>query len=211
MMPAQGVPASATGANGGTVYTCNIPGVQGTPGYIVVPPGQEPSPALVDPRVLAQQALEQLPLATPKIETAPAPPDMSYVSLETWLWMDPGVFEPVTASAAAGPTTVTATARPVAARWTTGDGGSTTCGSAGRPWVKGMTDAARTDCSYTWVTPSNSEPGGVFDLTSTLTYEVTWTCAGACLITNGDLGAVPGPSATGALRVGERQSVVVRG
>lgn len=214
MAKAHGIPQAVSGS----YYTCSTTGAgsadtgQTTVSSLVeVQPGDAPSPQLMDPRVLAQTALERLPLATPIIQTAPSPPDMSYVTLETWLWMDQGQFAAVSESATAGPTTVTATARPVQAHWTTGDGGSTTCPSSGKPWVKGMTDAARTDCSYSWSTPSNRERGGTFGLTATLMYEVTWTCSGACLITDGSLGQVPGPTATGAIRVGERQSVVVRG
>lgn len=221
MSAAQGIPAGApapAGKGPGAYYNCSTQGEESSQGgaatttsVMYVEDGDAPPPQLVDPRVLAQTALERLPLATPNIQTAPSPPDMSYVTLETWLWMDQAQFAAVSESATAGPTTVTATARPVQARWTTGDGGSTTCASAGKPWVKGMTDAARTDCSYVWSTPSNRESGGTFELTATLMYEVTWTCSGACLITNGSLGQVPGPTATGAIRVGERQSVVVRG
>lgn len=213
LAPTQGVPSSVPGGEGpGSWYSCTSPeGYASVDGAVWMPEADAPPPALVDPRVLAQTAVERLRLATPSIQTAPSPPDMSYVTLETWLWMDAGQFAPVSASASAGPTTVTATARPVQARWTTGDGGSTTCASAGRPWVKGMTDVATTDCSYIWSMPSNQRPGGTFELTATLSYEVTWTCSGACLITGGSLGQVPGPTATGAIRVGERQSVVVRG
>jgi len=44
-----------------------------------------------------------------------------------------------------------------------------------------------------------------------LIYQVDWTCAGGCLGDNGTLGEVPGVPGAAAIRVGERQSVVVRG
>lgn len=211
MAALQGVPSSVAGGQGpGSWYSCTSPeGYASVDGAVWLPQAQAPPPQLVDPRVLAQTAVERLPLATPDIQTAPSPPDMSYVTLETWLWMDPAQFTTVSQTASAGPTSVTATARPVMARWTTGDGGATTCSSPGRPWTDGLGEAARTDCSYTWEMPSSQFQGGAYELTATLLHEVTWTCSGACLITGGSLGQIPGPTATGAIRVGERQSVVV--
>lgn len=211
MAALQGVPSSVPGGQGpGSWYSCtSAEGFASVDGAVWLPQAQAPPPQLADPRVLAQSALERLPLATPEIQTAPSPPDMSYVTLDTWLWMDPGQFTTVSQTATAGPTSVTATARPVMARWTTGDGGSTTCSSPGRPWTAGLGESARTDCSYTWDMPSTQLRSGAYELTATLLFDVRWTCSGACLITGGSLGQVPGPTASGAIRVGERQSVVV--
>ena len=73
-----------------------------------------------------------------------------------------------------------------------------------------MSSSEKTDCSYTFAKVSDSESGGAFPVTATITYQVDWTCAGTCTTKNGSLGEVDGPSSQSAIRVGERQSVVVR-
>jgi hypothetical protein len=195
------------------VWTCAGAGPDGDgTGYnFWVPPGAAaPAPVLVDPAVLAQRALDELQLAQPSVHMAPQPPSQTYVGLETWLWMDPAQWAPLDLTVTAGPTSVTVTARPVRALWDVTEG-STTCGSAGRPWVTGMGDEEVTDCSYTFTRVSGGETNDAFAVTSTLVYQVDWTCAGGCLEDAGTLGEVPGVPGTAAIRVGERQSVVVSG
>ena len=99
-------------------------------------------------------------------------------------------------------------ARPVSVDWDLTEG-TTSCGSSGRAWVKWMSSSERTDCSYTFGRVSNGEVGGEFVVTAVVTYAVTWTCRGTCLSAAGDLGEVSGAPGTSAIRVGERQSVVV--
>jgi hypothetical protein len=74
-----------------------------------------------------------------------------------------------------------------------------------------MTSRATTDCSYTFETVSNGQPRGAFAVSATLIYDVNWTCSGACLAGAGSLGEVDSLPGRTALRVGERQSVVVSG
>jgi hypothetical protein len=148
-------------------------------------------------------------LATPKIHLAPQPPLMTYVGLETWLWVDAAQWSDLKLTVSAGPTSVTVTAKPVKAEWDL-TAGNETCTSPGRPWVKGMSSSEKTDCSYTFQRVSDFEPDGEFPVSSTLTYQVDWTCSGTCLIGSGTLGEVDGLPGTSAIRVGERQSVVVR-
>jgi hypothetical protein len=195
------------------VWTCHGAGANGNgTGYNfwVAPGAAAPVPVLVDPVVLARRALDQLQLARPSIHMAPQPPLQTYVGLETWLWMDLGQWQPLHLTVTAGPTAVTVTARPVRAVWNLTEG-STTCASAGRPWVKGMGDDERTDCSYTFTRLSDGQTNDAFAVTSTLIYQVAWTCAGGCLADGGTLGEVSGLPGQAAIRVGERQSVVVRG
>lgn len=197
----------------GSVWTCAGVGPDhvGTGyGFYVPPDAAVPAPVLVDPAVLAQRALDQLQLARPSIHMAPQPPLQTYVGLETWLWMDPGQWQPLDLTVTAGPTAVTVTAQPVRAVWNLSEG-STTCASAGRPWVNGMGDGERTDCFYTFTDISDGQTNDAFAVTSKLIYQVDWTCAGGCLEDNGTLGEVPGLPGAAAIRVGERQSVVVRG
>jgi hypothetical protein len=200
------------GHTDGSVWTCYGNGPDGVgQGYDfwVAPGAAAPAPVLVDPGVLAERALNQLQLARPSIRMAPQPPLQTYVGLETWLWMDPAQWRALDLTVTAGPTAVTVTAEPVRAVWDLTEG-STTCGSAGRAWVEGMGDEEQTDCSYTFTQISAGETSDAFPVTSTLMYQVDWTCAGGCLEDAGTLGEVSGLPGAAGIRVGERQSVVVR-
>ena len=72
-----------------------------------------------------------------------------------------------------------------------------------------MSASAQTDCSYTFDQVAIAQPEGEFPVTATLTYQVDWTCSGACPVGSGSLGQVDGPMSSSAIRVGERQSVVI--
>lgn len=172
-----------------------------------VGPGKEPAPPVADPAVLAQEALELLRLETAGVNTAPTPPDMTYVNLETWLWIAKAQWQPLSKSVSAGATTVTVTAGPDHVLWDTGDGSSMTCESPGVAWEDWMTSSATTDCQYVYTTLP--PPDSAFPVSATIVYSVDWTCTGVCIRDTGTLGEVDGVTGTQNLRVGERQSVVV--
>lgn len=192
----------------GSIYICIIDAGPQVPGdaLFFVPNGQAP---LVDPAVLAQRALDQLDLAVPEIHIAPDPPLATYVGLETWLWLPDGQWDSLSLTVTAGATSVTVTAEPVRVDWDLTEG-TTSCASAGHPWVRGMSPSAQTDCSYTFSTLSDGQPGGKYAVSATIVYSATWTCSGACLTNNGDLGEVPSLTSNDAIEVDERQSVVVQ-
>ena len=167
-----------------------------------VSPGDEPAPPPPNPVVLAEQALDTLQLATAKVNTAPTPPHMTYVGLETWLWLDKAQWREMSKSVTAGRTTVTVTAEPDHVFWDTGDGSSVACGSPGVRWETWMVSTAQTDCSYTYSST------GTRAMSATIVYRVDWTCSGVCLRDGGTLGEVDGVTGSTNLRVGERQSVV---
>ncbi len=196
------------GRTDGSVWICRA-GAAGIPLMFWAPPGAAPAP-LIDPAILAQRALDQMQLASPNIHTAPQPPDMTYVGLETWLWMDQQQWAPMELTVSAGPTSVTVKAAPVRATWDL-TAGRTTCNSAGRAWEKGMSSSEQTDCSYTFTKTSDGQANDAFPISSTLTYQVDWTCSGGCLTDGGTLGEVDGLPGQAALRVSERQSVVIGG
>ncbi|WP_447645185.1 hypothetical protein [Nocardioides zeae] len=194
--------------SGGSLWTCLYEPLSPLPitrvVYFFVPDGAEPLP---DPAVLAQSALEAMQLPAPEIGTAPAAPDMTYVGLETWLWVPEDQWAPLRHSVTAGSTTVTVEAVPTRTRWdlTTG---SIDCSSPGTPWLADMSAADTTDCAYVFDSVSSREGHRV---AAVLTYEADWTCSGACLSPAGTLGEVDGPASATTIRVGERQSVVVEG
>jgi len=195
----------------GSIYTCDPTTCAVDPGCggWFVPGGTQPP----NPADLAQSALDQMRLATPTIHMAPSPPQMTYVGLETWLWMDSTQWKAMSLTVRAGATAVTVTAAPVRAWWDMGEraGQGATCSSAGRAWVRGMSTAEQTDCSYAYQRVSDFERSGAFPVTANLVYQVDWTCTGVCLTQAGTLGEVDGPPSTDAIRVGERQTVVTGG
>jgi len=172
-----------------------------------VPPGG-PADAPPDPGQLAQSALGVLALATADVQIAPAYPDPAVVGIENWLWLPPSQWQVLSKTVRAGGTAVTVTATPDRVVWEMGPG-ETTCFDAGRPWVNGMGDDAVTPCGYTYDETSAHEPDGIFPVTATITYGVDWTCSGVCTTTAGSLGLVDAPAGTGAIRVVQRQTVVV--
>lgn len=192
--------------NDGRIYACVIPGVPGTPDIVFVPNGAAAPP---DPAVLARRALGRMNLTVPRVRMAPAPPAMTYVSLETWLWMPSSQWATLRKSVTAGGTTVTVTAEPRRAAWDMG-AGSTTCYDPGRAWlVDQMPDGASTSCRYKYDRVSDFQPDKKFTVSATITFRATWTCSGNCLADEGTLGEVDGLPGMSSVRVGERQSVNV--
>ena len=189
------------------IYTPN--GAPFTNGQVIFPLSNSRAP-LPDPATLAKKALGQIQLATARVSTAPSPPHPEVVGVEVWLWVPSAQWEALSKTVRAGATVVTATAVPNLVTWNPGDGSRPLqCGDAGRVWESSYTDAAPTDCGYTYRTLSAGQPGGVFRITATISYFVTWTCTGACTSSNGTLGLVAAPAGDGSIQSVQRQTVVV--
>lgn len=203
---------NAPGPNGqqGTWWQCFpttlvnlVPGLA-----FFVPSGQAPAP---DPAALGRQALGQIQLVTARVTTAPAPPHPEVVGVEVWLWVPQGQWQTLTKTVTAGSTSVTATAVPTKVVWDMGDGSQpTVCYGPGREWLSTYTDSAQTDCGYTYRTLSASQPGGVFNITATISYAATWTCTGVCTSPSGDLGTVGAPAGAGSIKSVQQQTVVIQ-
>lgn len=175
-----------------------------------MPPGDAPAaPAPPDPGQLAVTAMGEIALATAHVHTAPQAPDHTYVRVENWLWVPPAQWATLHKTVTAGATSVTVTARPTRVSWDLGEG-TTTCDSPGRAWRSGLGDRARTSCGYTFTSTSDSAPGGVYPISASIGYQVDWTCSGACTTAGGTLGLIDAPAGQGALRVLQRQTVVVQ-
>ena len=183
----------------GGANTCNAQVLWSAPGQAV---------ALPDPGQLAQEALGVLRLETAQVRTAPQSPAHSYVGVVNWMWVPRAQWATLTKTVTAGGTQVTVTARPSRVVWDMGPG-THTCYGPGEQWQSGMTDAARTSCSYTYETTSVAEPGHRFGLSAAIGYDVTWVCTGSCTQGAGSLGLVDAPAGTGELTVLQRQTVVV--
>ena len=152
----------------------------------------------VNPVVVAQHAAKQLGFGSPTIEMAPPDGSPQLVGVASWLWIDPGEWRTLSASATAGPVTTTATATPTKVVWHMGDGHSVTCDGPGTPY-SASDPSATTDCSYTWPGP------GTFTVTATVYWSVAWTATGAA--GGGNLGLQAGPPASMQVTVTESQAI----
>jgi hypothetical protein len=156
------------------------------------------------PVVIAQQAVKQLDLPSIGIEMAPPTTSPQLVNVSTWLWLDPATWKPYAATASIAGVAATATATPEKVVWNMGDGHSVTCDGPGTPYTSSQPNAATT-CSYIWSAPSNTQTGGVYQVTATTEWQVTWSAVGAA--GGGTLGVVPGPTDHVAIAVTESQAI----
>ncbi|MGH8997690.1 MAG: hypothetical protein ACRDYB_16975, partial [Acidimicrobiales bacterium] len=144
------------------VVTCSGPGaVDPMPLMWVTNAAPAVVTAEANPVLVGMQAVRQLGLTSPSIEMAPPDGAAQLVGVPTWLWIAPGAWRTLVASASAGAVAATATAMPTKVVWEMGDGASVTCVGPGTPYVASAPDAT-TDCSYTW-----GEPGS-YTVTATL-------------------------------------------
>ena len=187
-------------ASSGTATTCDVQIIWAAPGRAPRPPS---------PEELASTALGLMHLAKADIHTAPEAPAATYIGVEIWLWIPDTQWATLHRSVTAGATTVTVMAGPSETVWDLGPT-AITCYGPGKPWVRGMTEAASTTCAYTYKETSDREPRGQFQITATIRYQVTWSCAGTCPTSGGDLGLVDAPAGASTMRVLQRQTVVVQ-
>lgn len=133
----------------------------------------------VNPRQLAQQALSEVPLPQPGINMNPSSDEGAVTNVDSWLWIDPSQWQPVSASASAGNVTVTTTAEPDRVVYDMGNGDRVTCVGPGKPYDPNRPSAAQsTDCKYTYRRSSASRPGGRYTVTATVSYRVAWNATG---------------------------------
>ena len=182
-VPAGPVVSAAIGPGGPGPGTWYLPGcetfnVNGN-APIWVPAGATPN-ALGPVSVpgLISEAQGSATLVDPHAELNP--PGHQLVNFSTWLSIPSSDWHAVVASASAGGVTATVMARPTAVVWNMGDGDTVTCGGPGTTYDPSEPASAQsTDCSYTWPRSSASEPGGVFEVTATIVYQVSSTVTGA--------------------------------
>jgi hypothetical protein len=188
------------------LVSCTSSSFSGTAGGIVwvLAGSAAPLPA---PEVLAQQAVNQLSLPGPQVVTSPPPERMQLVNVPTWLWLDQDAWAPMSATASVPGESVTATATPTSVTWVLGDGSTVECSGPGTPYRAGSDPAAASpDCGHTYVRSSAGEPGGVFVVSATVSWGVSW--AGG-----GQSGTLPALTTTSSvqLRVGESQAINTSG
>ncbi|MGG8410359.1 ATP/GTP-binding protein [Streptomyces sp. 12297] len=134
---------------------------------------------VVDPAVLAQQAVDSMLLTGPKIASPRA--DGTYtVGVPMWLWVTPSAttWGPNTASASAGGITVNATAKVSSISWRMGDGSSVTCSGPGTAYTAARGLSPSPDCGHLYRRPSSEQPGIKYQGTATTTWTVDWAVVG---------------------------------
>jgi hypothetical protein len=190
-----------TGAGGGPPCTRTGP-LTVTCLLVIADPGAAGAgPA---PGVLAQEAVRYLRLPDPVIQSSPAPGALQLTGLPTWLWVAPAVWRPQSQTAQVPGEAVTATATPVSASWQMGDGQTVTCHGPGTEYTAADNPAsASPTCGYTYPRSSAGQPGGAYQVTVTITWDITWAGTGGA-------GGVLPPlftQAAAAMRVAESQAV----
>lgn len=162
-----------------------------------------------EPRDLARQALEYVPVATPSIHINPALDREQIVNLPSWYWLEGGAWTAQSASASDAGVTATTTATPTRVVWDSGDGTQTICDGPGVAYDPAkLASDQNTNCSHVYRRSSAGEPGGRFKLTATVEWNVTWTATGlsAGEPATGSLDIIT-RTATASIRVAEIQAL----
>ncbi|MEV5568569.1 hypothetical protein AB0L06_00850 [Spirillospora sp. NPDC052269] len=135
-------------------------------------------------------------LPTPVPHTNPS--GRSWVSLPTYLWVDPSAWKPQRAQASVDGQTVTMTGAPQRVEWSLDDT-TITCEGPGTPYFRGGPPSG---CAYRF------RRSGSASVTATVFYSVTWSCTGACDARGGSYGTFP---ASGSTRLTVREIQTLTG
>jgi hypothetical protein len=171
-----GPPSDATGPGAWYQRTCRTP--SGVAGEVVwLPDSRAPGPA-----ALGRIAASRLVLPRPVVVVNPPAQAPQLVMLPTWLWVEETWWSASRSASASVPAmAVTATAVPVRVVWSMGDGSTVTCEGPGTPYTSEAGDpaAASPDCGHTYRRASSAQPDGVFGVSATVTWRVSWSGGGA--------------------------------
>jgi hypothetical protein len=175
----------------GAVFRCSTPGSAGG-GPLGVGPGSSylfwapasgsGTPDLVDPVTLAREAIERMRLAAPRIGMTPVDPDAPLlVGIDAWLWVDNDDargYGPISRTATAGSTAVTARAKVTKVVWDMGDGARVTCRNPGTRWTAAQGTGPSPTCGHRYEVASTGQPGETYTVRATAHWAVDWTGAG---------------------------------
>ena len=167
------------GHTDGAIYTCYSPLiVAGTPMYSLwsaTPPAGPAAPP--DPRVLAQQAIALMRLRAINIGIVPEPRagSVGIIGMPTWMWAQnpsQSTWGPVTKSASAAGSTVTATAKVDRVVWAMGDGSTVACTGPGTAYLDSFGKEPSPSCGHTYTRQ------GAYTVRATSYWTVLWAGAG---------------------------------
>lgn len=177
-------------------------------GGVFYPPiwiaGRPNQPLPPSPQEVALRAENDLALPAAAIVLSPA--GQQLVNLPTWLAVSSASWGARSATVSVPGVSVTATARPVSVVWSTGDGARLTCRGPGTVYrADDDPSAASPTCGHTYLASSATAPGGVYVVSATVSWSVSW--AGA-----GQAGTFPGLTTTATVRVpvAESQALITR-
>lgn len=158
----------------------------------------------VTPAQLAQRAVDSMTLNGADIRTAPPAGAMGLVGLPMWLWttVGPTTWGPNSATASVPGLSVTAHARATKIVWDLGDGTRLTCNGPGTAYTSTTRATTSPTCGHVYRRSSATQPGHVYSITATTTWQVTWSGGGQ----SGVLTRTRTSSTT--VRVGELQVLV---
>lgn len=129
-----------------------------------------PGENVIDPAELARRARDQLAIRYPEPRTSPDMTIDQIVGIDTWLWIDPAAWEPVTATASIPGLSISATATPSHVTWDMGDGTVVTCDGPGTPYDDAEPVADQTtDCRHLY------QDAGAYTASATVTWTVEWS------------------------------------
>jgi hypothetical protein len=154
-------PLGAPGSNGGWTWLPGPPAGYGG-----------------DPAQLADKAVERMALEGPTIRTPLDGAEIGTVGIPLWLWTEQGAttWGPTTATASVPGLSVTATAAARWIDWDLGDGSTMRCEGPGTPFIPGQVESPT--CDHVYTVSSAGQPGDVYTVTGTTTWEVTWSGGG---------------------------------
>ncbi len=184
--PMSSPPPPPPGQSGGMDFgwfmqICYVDGVEVSRTPIWGSPAFDPSLQPIDPAVLAAQAIASMTMLAPPIGMMPPQGSEGAITgVPVWLWVQPGVTTTGTnsASASAGGVTVTAVANVTEVTWEMGDGATVSCG-IGTPYNPSYGGDPSPTCGYLYETKSTKDdPNGVYTVTATSTWTITWAGGG---------------------------------
>ena len=176
--PAGGKTAGGCAGTVNATFGCVPAGCQVTIQTLACPLGAAPAGpggGAADPGTLAALARRDLVLPSPVIRSSPPQGQPQLTRLPTWLWISPAAWAPQSKTAAVPGESVTATATPTVVTWQMGDGAEVSCDGPGTAYSGAYSpSSASPDCGYTYSRSSAGQPGGVFRVTATIAWDVSW-------------------------------------
>jgi hypothetical protein len=162
----------------GAIYqgACPVSDIGGTLQFNLITEWFATPPVGLDPAALAAEAESEMTMNAPAITIAP-PGGKALVGAPVWLWdaKNAQTWGPQTVTVTAGGLSVTATSRVTDVSWSLGDGASLECPDGGTPYQASDGASPSPDCGYLYPTSSAGQPGGLFTVTGTSTWVLTWT------------------------------------
>lgn len=174
-----------------------LPGIAPEPGAAGPPPASPVTLAMV-----RESAMDQITMGAPEIGASPClasvDPCRGTVGVPVWLWADDAAasLPSESATATAGPYSITATAKVSKVKWSLGDGQSTVCSGTGTKYVSDVHGWSSPHCGF----ENGWKQAGTYTLTASYVWDISWS---------GDQAgsATQTLSSTRQVTVGELQSV----